>query len=194
MAEYIQFGFPLAIDYNKCKYNTDISRYFQVETSKYAILGPFENNPFDKMHFSPLMPRDKPDGNVREIVDLSWPIGQSVNSCTTPGIFDNVQFQLKYPSIDLLVQKISEICPSALLYKIDLERAFRNLKIDPYDYHVLGLCWKQRTYFDASVPFGFTMGAASFQSCTDLITWALRQCNIWVISYLDDFFGSGTAT
>ena len=115
---YIQFGFPLAIDYNKCKYITDISnhfsamcrdkgvdKYFQVETSKYAILGPFDNNPFDEMHFSPLMPRDKPDGNVREIVDLSWPIGQSVNSCTTPGIFDNVQFQLKYSSIDLLVQK-----------------------------------------------------------------------------------------
>ena len=165
--------------------------YFEVETSKNAILGPFNKNPFDEMHFSPLMARDKPDGKVRVIVDLSWPIGQSVNSCTIPGVFDNVQFQLKYPSIDLLVQKISEIGPTALLYKIDLERAFRNLKIDPYDYPVLGLRWKQRTYVDVSLPFGFATGAASCQSCTDLVTWALHQRKIWVMSYLDDFLGVG---
>ena len=113
LAEYIQFGFPLAINYTKFCYNTNVSnhfsamcrdegvnRYFKVETSKNAILGPF-----DKMHFSPLMARDKPDGNVRVTVDLSWPLGQSVNSCTVPGVFDNVQFQLKYPSIDMLVKK-----------------------------------------------------------------------------------------
>ena len=94
-----------------------------------------------------------------------------MNSCIIPGVFDNVQFQLKYPSIDLLVQKISEI--------------------DPYDYPVLGLRWKQRTYVDVSLPFGFTTGAASCQSCTDLVTWALRQRKIWVISYLDDFLGVG---
>ena len=45
------------------------------------------------MPFSPFRARDKPDGNVRVIVDLSWPIGQSVNSCTKPGIFDNVHFK-----------------------------------------------------------------------------------------------------
>ena len=34
LAEYIQFGFPLTIDYNKFKYNTDISTHFldKVET------------------------------------------------------------------------------------------------------------------------------------------------------------------
>ena len=65
------------------------------------------------------MMRDNPDENVRVIVDLSWPIGQSVNSCTTPAIFDNVHLKLTYTSIDLLVEKISEICPGALIYKMD---------------------------------------------------------------------------
>ena len=53
------------------------------------------------------MARDKPDGGgggggggVRVIVDLSWPLGQSVNSCITPNFFDDVQFKLKYPTID----------------------------------------------------------------------------------------------
>ena len=53
LAEYIQFGFPLAIDYAKFCYNDNISnhfsamcrekgvdKYFKVETSKNAILGP----------------------------------------------------------------------------------------------------------------------------------------------------------
>ena len=81
LAEYIQFGFPLAIDYAKFSYNDNVSNhfsarcrekgvdgYFEVQTSKNAILGPFDKNPFHEMHFSPLMARDKPDGKVRVIV------------------------------------------------------------------------------------------------------------------------------
>ena len=140
------------IDYNKFIPNTHIvnhksascspegvNKYFRVETSKQVMLGPFDGQHFENMHFSPLMARDKPDGGVRVIVDLSWPLGQSVNSCVTRNYFDNVEFKLKYPTIDSLVEKINVIGPNALLYKIDLEREFRNLRIDPFDYPVLGL-------------------------------------------------------
>ena len=88
LAEYIEFGFPMNIDYKKFIPNTHIvnhksascrpkgaDKYFQVETSKQAMLGPFNEQPFENMHFSPLMSRDKPDGGVRVIVDLSWPLG-----------------------------------------------------------------------------------------------------------------------
>ena len=142
LAEYIEFGFPMNIDYDKFVPNKiivnhksancrpeGVNKYFQVETSKHAMLGPFNEQPFETMHFSPLMAHDKPDGGgggggVRVIVELSWPLGQSVNSCITPNIFDDVQFKLKYPTIDSLVEKINAIGPNALLYKIDLERAF----------------------------------------------------------------------
>ena len=202
LAEYIEFGFPMNIDYNTFVPNTHIvnhksaicrpegvNKYFQIKTSKQAMLGPFDKQPFDAMHFSPLMARDKPDGGVRVIVDLSWPIGQSVNSCVTPNYFDNIEFKLKYPTVDLLVEKINEIGPSALLYKIDLERAFRNLRIDPFDYPVLGLKWKNSIFVDLGLPFGFATGAASCQSCTDLVTWTLSRKKIWIMNYLDDFLG-----
>ena len=39
-----------------------VSKYLQVETKKQAKLGPFDETPFENMHFSPLMARDKPDG------------------------------------------------------------------------------------------------------------------------------------
>ena len=203
LAEYIEFGFPMNIDYNKFTPNTQIinhksascrpdgvDKYFQTETSKQAMLGPFDEQPFETMHFSPLMARDKPDGGVRVIVDLSWPLGQSVNSCVTPKYFDNVEFKLKYPTIDSLMEKINAIGPDALLYKIDLERAFRNLRIDPFDYPVLGLKWKNSIFVDLGVPFGFATGAASCQSCTDLVTWKLGQNKIWIMNYLDDFWGA----
>ena len=53
--------------------------------------------------------------------------------------FDEIEFSLKYPSIDLVVDKIKEIGPHARLFKVDLQRAFRNLRIDPRDYPLLGL-------------------------------------------------------
>ena len=58
---------------------------------------------------------------VRVIVNLSWPLGQSVNSCTTPNYFDSIEFKLKYPTIDLLVDKINAIGSNDLLYKVDLK-------------------------------------------------------------------------
>ena len=60
LAEYIQFGFPLSLDYKKFVYNSSVSnhfsancrqkgveKYFQVETDKNAIWGHFDTNPFE---------------------------------------------------------------------------------------------------------------------------------------------------
>ena len=103
--------------------------------------------------------------------------------------FDNVEFKLKYPTVDLLVEKINEIGPSALLYKIDLERAFRNLRIDPFDYPVLGLKWKNSIFVDLGLPSGFATGAVSCQSCTDLVTWTLSQKKNMDYELFGRFFG-----
>ena len=80
-----------------------MDKYFKVEREKNSIYGPFKDSPFDQTHYSALMARDKPDGGVRIIVDLSWPIGQSVNSCVAADIYDNIPFTLKYPTVDQVV-------------------------------------------------------------------------------------------
>ena len=43
--------------------------------------------------------------------------------------FDFIEFQLKYPTIDNLVEKIIQMGPTALMFKVDLQRAFRNLRV-----------------------------------------------------------------
>ena len=87
------------------------------------------------------MARGKPDGGVRVIIDLSWPLGQSVNSWVYSDMYDGIPFTLKYPTIDDVVGQIRTLGPQALLFKIDLERSFQNLQINPFDYPLLGLQW-----------------------------------------------------
>ena len=123
-----------------------VEKYFNTEVSKKAMFGPYQIKPFEKMHSSPLMARPKPDGGTRIIVDLSWPVGASVNSCVPSNVYDDVPFILKYPTIDQVVERIKLVGPSALLYKVDLERAFRNLRVDPFDYPLLGLQWNTDIY------------------------------------------------
>ena len=200
--QYLQFGFPLGVDYSLFEFKSftknhssavknpmAVEKYFNTEVSKKAMFGPYHLNPFEKMHFSPLMARPKPDGGTRIIVDLSWPVGASVNSCVPSNVYDDVPFILKYPTIDQVVERINLVGPSALLYKVDLERAFRNLQVDPFDYPLLGLQWNTDVYVDVSVPFGLKFGAAACQMCTDALTLTLRSQKLWLINYLDDYVG-----
>ena len=202
LAEYLEFGFPLGVDYSlfQCKKfdknhlsaiqkPEGVNKYFNVEVEKQAMFGPFKDPPFKEIHYSPLIARDKPDGGVRIIVDLSWPQGASVNSCVPSDIYDDMPFTLKYPTIDQVVERIQLLGPSAMLFKVDLERAFHNLGVYPYDYPLLGLKWCDVTYVDVGVAFGLKMGAAMCQMCTDAITLTLRKCNVWLINYLDDYIG-----
>ena len=104
-------------------------------------------------------------------------------------IYDNIPFILKYPTIDQVVENIQENVPTCLLYKMDLERAFPNLKVDPLYYPLLGLCWRNETFIDVSVPFRFKFGAAESQMCTDLVMFTLCKHDSWLINYLDDYVG-----
>ena len=84
-----------------------VNKYFKVVAEKHAIFGPFQKPPFKQIHYSPLMARNKPDGGVIIIVDLSWTLGNSVNSCVPSDVYDDMPFNLKYPTIDQVVDVFS---------------------------------------------------------------------------------------
>ena len=82
LSEYLEFGFPLGVDYSLFKFKEfdknhlsalqkpdGVNKYFKVEVEKHAMFGPFEEPPFTEIHYSALMARNKPDGEVRIIVD-----------------------------------------------------------------------------------------------------------------------------
>ena len=59
-------------------------------------------------------------------------------------------FKLHYPSIDWFTQRLTELGKGSLVHKIDLSRAFRQLKVDPLDYPLLCLEWQGLYYVDGS--------------------------------------------
>ena len=113
----------------------------------------------------------------------------SVNSCVPIDTFDKIEFKLKYRTTDNVIHKLRVMGSNSLLFKIDLQRAFRNFRIDLGDCHVLGLQWHGMTYVDVALPFGFKQTASSCQMARDAIIYLMCTKNTWIMAYLDDLVG-----
>lgn len=201
LVHFLEFGFPLGLSYNvplqsrpynhptATQYKADIHHYLTTETRHSAIWGPFPTPPLPDFHTSPMLTRDKPGSNHRRvIVDLSWPENFSVNTSLNSTIHCASSCSLTYPTIDNIVQELvwADQTGRAFMFKVDLERAYRNLRIDPNDYARLGLFWEDVYYLDTSVPFGVKPGAFFCQQVTDAIRYIMHQHGFSMLNYSDD--------
>ena len=167
----------------------DIECYIQEELSHGAMLGPFDQKPVS-LHISAFMTREKPDSEVRHtIVDLSWPEKISVDA--SEGHIPGFKLFLNYPSVDDIVKKIIELGPGSWLYKVEIIRAFRQLKVDPGDLDLLGL--KHQSYFvDQSVTFGYRHGSVFFEKVTNSIRYIVKQHGFpYLYNYVDNLIYCG---
>ena len=97
-----------------------------------AIIGPYDKNPIPDCHISPFVTREKPNApNRRLIIDLSWPKNNSVNAGVDKNSYLGSEFSLTFPTIDDITKEL--VGPGCHIYKVDISRAFRHLKIDPLD-------------------------------------------------------------
>ena len=198
LLDYLEFGFPLCIDRSELKFTEfvdnhhsavnfphDMDAYFTKELSHKAIAGPCINLPF-KVHHSPMLSRPKVNDTRRVIVNLSHPYGNSINDCISNQCHDGIVFNLKYPTVDSIIDAIREKDGDVLLSKIDISRAFRNLRLDPCDYDLMGLSWDDKTYLDISLPMGAKTGSALCQRVTDVIRHIMASKGVTVFNYIDD--------
>ena len=195
LSELIQFVFPL--DFNRsCPLiseqgnhkSADIEAYIEEELEYGALLGPFDKNPIAEGHCSPFMTRAKPNSDrCRVIVDLSWPLGASVNASIDKTSYLNSIFSLTFPTVDDITGQLKCLGKDALIYKIDVSRAFRHIRVDLGDYDLLGLEW-QGVYMDICIPFGTHDGS---QRLSDTVRFMIRQKGYSVIDYIDDYVGVG---
>ena len=204
LPDLIAFGFPLDFDRSKIltssfenhtsakKHESHIDKYIQEELEHKALYGPYESVPF-KVHILPLMTREKQNSdNRRTIVDLSWPIGQSVNAGVKKNSYLGTYFDLKYPSFDHIVKKLKTLGTGALLYKVDISRAFRHLHLDPGDIDLLGI-YHNHLFLDGSLPFGFRLGSGFFEKCSHAIRYMMSQAgHNGLMNYIDDLLYVGT--
>ena len=86
---------------------------------------------------------------------LSWPKGFSVNNSVNKDMYLYTPYLLNYPSIDNITSALYKLGPAAQLFKTDISRKFRQIKIDPADIDLLGLKVDYNYFIDLSVSFGY---------------------------------------
>jgi hypothetical protein len=114
---------------------------------------------------------------------MSAPSGASIND----SIGESVS-ALSYVGIDDAVKGIHGFGQGALLAKIDVRSAYRNIPIHPHDRWLLGMRWNGALFIDTTLPFGLRSSAKIFSAVADAAEWIARQAGIqFIIHYLDDF-------
>ena len=171
-----------------------IERFLKREVEAASVMGPFKSSPFDiPTTVSPLNTVPKRDSaNRRVIVDLSFPKCkplESVNGGISRDCYLGDPIQLRYPSVDNLVNLVRCKGPGCCLFKCDLSRAYRQLPVDPGDLHYLGYKWNGELYIDATLTMGLRSAAFLCQRVTNAIAYIARNNGVSVSNYLDDFGG-----
>ena len=134
------------------------------------------------------MTKAKPNSDrCRVIVDLSWPLGVSVSASIDRTSYLNSIFSLTFPTVDDITDQLKRLRKDALIYKIDVSRAFRHERVDLGDYDLLGQEW-QGMYTDTCIPFGMIYGS---QRLSDTVRFMMRQKSYSMIDYIDDYVGVG---
>lgn len=203
ICSYLRYGWPLgyhkatppiSVDKNHpsaVQHQAHVDSFIKKELELGALLGPFDELPFAPwFRCSPVMTRPKKDSLERRIiVDLTFPEGQGVNDGID--IYDYYGNNISYtlPSLGDLIARLQNLEPGALLWKADLARAYRQLRIDPVEAPLLGIKVEGRYYIDLCPPFGCKTSSAACQRLSNAMIYLMRQEGFFVLAYLDDYGG-----
>ena len=201
----LEFGFPVGYMGNQppdtkatnhssaTNFSTHVDKFIRIELKHQAIMGPFENSPFSPwFRTKPLMTRPKRDSQDRRVIlDFSYPEGASVNAQIPCKSLLNATFKLRLPTPKQLADRIITLGPGCHLFKIDLSRAYRQLRSDPSDWPFLGISWAGGRYVYTAIPFGLRHGASACQRTSEAVsTITFHKCQAVTVPYVDDTAGS----
>ena len=205
ICEFLEYGFPLDFD-TSVTLNTNerrnhkgakdhpefVNQYLNKEIMKSRIIGPFPSNPFSvPIMVSPLntVPKSSTDER-RVIVDLSWPIGRgSVNSGISKEFYLEQKVEAHYASVEQVCQMVIQLGAGSLIYKRDLRQAYRQFRIDPGDYHLLGYFWEGNYYADTVLCMGQRNAGYGCSRVTNAVMYVHAKRGYAGVSYLDDLIG-----
>ena len=162
--------------------------YLAKECADGRILGPLDPTQFPFVHTSRfgVIPKGS-SGKWRLIVDMSAPEGASINDGISEAICS-----LSYISVADAIRNIASIGQGALLAKIDIKSAYRNVPIHPEDRWLMGMSWEGALYIDTSLPFGLRSAPKIFTALAVAAEWVIKQAGVgFVVHYLDDFLVTG---
>ena len=161
-----------------------IRDWVEKEISLGRMLGPFTVPPFPDLMCSPvgLVPKKDSD-EMRMIMHLSYPYGQSIND-----FIDPEKVSTCYQTFDDAVQLVIKQGRFCWLSKGDVKSAFRVAPICFKDIKCLGICFEEQYFVDLTLPFGSAISCAIFEEIATLIHWIFEQrTSFCFIHYLDDY-------
>ena len=137
-------------------YPDQLKKYIAQEAQYGAVLGPFKKLPFEsKVDISPLSTRPKKGSQDRRVIlNLSFPIGQAVNDGIPSDSYMGLPVKLTFPKTDHFVIRIFQLGHGCLMFKVDLNRYFRQIPLDLGDYSMIGYVIDGDIYFDKVLPMG----------------------------------------
>ena len=95
--------------------------------------------------------------------------------------------RLQYPTVSALIVAKGR---GALLYKLDISRAYRNLHSDPLDWPLMCVQWPVDTFWiDTAIAFGLRTGAMMCQRTTNALVYIMQQRGFDLVNYIDDLAG-----
>ena len=165
-----------------------INDYLAQECSEGRVLGPLDPAQFPFVQTSKfgVIPKGL-TGKWRLIVDMSSPEGASVND----GIQESLG-SLTYVGIEEAANSICAVGKGALMAKVDVKSAYRNIPVHPDDRWLMGMLWEGALYVDTALPFGLRSTSKIFTAIADAVEWIARQKGVqFIIHYLDDFLVIG---
>ena len=200
--QYLEFGWPIGIDRRATLFSEgnnhtsatahpqDITHYIVTELSHQAMLGPFAGPPTNNAHYSPLMTRPKKDSKFRRvIIDLSWPRGFSVNDAISRKEYVDGPLTISLPTHDDMERAIVRAGRGSFMYKTDLARGYRQLRVDPIDWPYLSFGHGENHFMDICPPFGLRSSAMAMQRVSQAIVHVHGRRGYVSRAYIDDFGG-----
>ena len=125
-------------------------------------------------------------------MDLSWPKGLSVNDGVSKNTYLDTDYTLTCPPVSNIPEALIKLGPAAQIYKIDINRAFPQIKMDPSDIDLSGLEIENSYFLDLSILFGIRHGSQFFQRCTDAIRFIMAQQGFHILwNYIVDLIHTG---
>ena len=204
--DFLAFGWPINFDRSAplqstphnhpsaVQHDEDIAFYINTELGWGALAGPFPGPPpppVTYFHASPLMTRPKKDSDRRRVIlDLSWPEGASVNDGIQNVWYLDGSAGISLPTVDYMEQRLLQLGKGAFIYKTDLARGYRQLRVDPLDSPLLGFTHEGRWYMDVCPPFGLRTSALFMQRTSEAISFIHGKAGYLSRPYLDDFGGA----
>ncbi len=210
VAKMVKYGWPINISYNNIHGSTfwsntaennhkgaiefipQVQNYIDSEVTGHTSIGPFEESPFveGRIKVSPLNSVSKKDSSERRIIlDCSFPEGNAVNDFISKDSYLGENMALTYPTVDNFSALIRTKGVGCLLFKRDLRKAYRQIKIDPGDIPVLGFKWQGKIYFDTVLAMGLRSAAYICQRLTSAVKYIFSNMGFEVLNYIDDFGG-----